>query len=244
MPEHARAVRSSRTAPAYPRRISGPSRRPARAGVPSQRGRTSAIVRLSRIPDHRVVDRLQRGRACNLLIGLLLGGFVAMPVSLRRLNTGISRAVQTQETLVRQNATLQAAIAQSTSGEKVAAAASALNMVEPPAGETRYLTARPGKDERRAARRMKPPSERAQAIMANGGIVPGTLAEPGSAAAALAAQLNGEPIPTPVPGTVPAPTPTPVPGTVAATPTPVPAVTPIPTTAPPVTTAPEAATAG
>ena len=105
MPEHARAVRSTRTAPAYPRRVSGPSRRPALAGVPAQRGRTSAFEKLSRIPDHRVVDRLLRGRACILLIGLMLGGIVAMQVSLLRLNTGISRAVQTQETLVRQNAT-------------------------------------------------------------------------------------------------------------------------------------------
>ena len=147
MPEHARAVRSTRTAPAYPRRVSGPSRRPALAGVPAHRGRTSAFEKLSRVPDHRVVDRLLRGRACILLIGLMLGGIVAMQVSLLRLNTGISRAVQTQDTLVRQNASLQQAITASTSGEKVAAAAAALNMVEPPAGETRYLTARPGKDE-------------------------------------------------------------------------------------------------
>ena len=191
MPEHARAVRSASTGPAYPRRVSGPSRRPALAGVPAHRGRTSAFEKLSRIPDHRVVDRLLRGRACILLIGLMLGGIVAMQVSLLRLNTGISRAVQTQETLTRQNATLQAAIASSTSGEKVAAAAAALNMVEPPAGETRYLTARPEKDPARAARRMKPPSERSRQIMANGGMVPGILAEPGSEAAALAAQLNG-----------------------------------------------------
>jgi hypothetical protein len=191
MPEHARAVRTARTAPAYPRRVSGPSRRPALAGVPAHRGRTSAFEKLGRIPDHRVVDRLLRGRACILLIGLMLGGIVAMQVSLLRLNTGISRAVQTQDTLMRQNARLQAAIAESTSGEKIAAAAVALNMVEPPAGETRYLTARPEKDPDRAARRMKPPSERAQAIMLNGGMVPGILAEPGSAAAELAARLNG-----------------------------------------------------
>jgi len=242
MPEHARAVRSTRTAPAYPRRVSGPSRRPALAGVPSQRGRTSAFEKLSRIPDHRVVDRLLRGRACILLIGLMLGGIVAMQVSLLRLNTGISRAVQTQETLVRQNATLQAAIAQSTSGEKVAAAASALNMVEPPAGETRYLTARPGKDETRAIKRMKPPSERAIAIMANHGMVPGILAEPGSAAATLAAQLNGEPVPTPVPGTT-APVVTPVPSTTAPVATPVPGTTAaVPTPTPAVTTTPETAT--
>ena len=111
---------------------------------------------------------------------------------------------------MRQNATLQAAIAESTSGEKVAAAAAALNMVEPPAGETRYLTARPGKDPRRAVRRMKPPSERAKAIMANNGMVPGTLAEPGSAAAAAgrAAQRRAGAT-TPVPARRPRPAPRP-----------------------------------
>jgi hypothetical protein len=221
MPEHARAVRTARSTPAYPRRVSGPARRPALAGVPSHRGRTSAFERLGRIPDHRVVDRLLRGRACILLIGLMLGGIVAMQVSLLRLNTGISRAVQTQETLTRQNATLQAAIAEGTSGEKIAAAAAALNMVEPPAGETRYLTARPEKDPTRAVSRMKPPSERAKAIMANGGMVPGILAEPGSAAAQLAAQLNGTAIATTTPGaTTPTPdaTTTTTPGTTTPTP--------------------------
>ena len=226
MPEHARVARS--TAPVYPRRVSGPSRRLAPAGSAAiPRGRTGAFERLSRIPDHRVVDRLLRGRACILLIGLMLGGIVAMQVSLLRLNTGISRAVQTQETLVRQNATLQAAIAEGTSGEKIAAAAAALNMVDPPAGETRYLTARPEKDPRRAVRRMRPPSERARAIMANNGMLPGILAEPGSPAAALAAELSGQP------GTASA--------TVATTP--VPTATPIPT-APPVTTDPVTAPQG
>ena len=94
--------------PPIRRRVSGPSRRPAPAGVPAQRGRTSAFERLARIPDHRVVDRLLRGRACIWLIGLMLGGIVAMQVSLLRLNTGITARVQTQKTLERQNATLQA----------------------------------------------------------------------------------------------------------------------------------------
>ena len=101
----------------------------------------------------------------------MLGGIVAMQVSLLRLNTGISRAVQTQSTLERQN--MSAAERRSrelTSGERVAAAAARRTMIDPPAGETRYLTARPATDPRRAVRRMKPPSERAIAIMDNGGM--------------------------------------------------------------------------
>ena len=55
MPEHARVA--SRGAPIHPRRVSGPSRRLAPA-VAIPRGRTTAFEKLSRIPDHRVVDRL------------------------------------------------------------------------------------------------------------------------------------------------------------------------------------------
>ena len=85
---------------------------------------------------------------------------------------------------------LQSAIAELTSGERVTAAAAGGQMIDPPAGQTRYLTARPATDPARAARRFKPPSERAIAIMANDGILPGALAPAGSAAAQLAASLN------------------------------------------------------
>src|SRR3954469_6901340 len=168
MPEHA-AVRT-RTAtgqpprrsrppppPAHPRRAPAPARRlaPARA-IPH--GRTRAFERISRIPDHRVVDRVLRSRGCIWLIGLLLGGIVAMQVSLLRLNSGISRAVVTQSTLEKQNMALQSAIAELTSGERVTVAAAGGEMVDPPAGQTRYVGARPATDPARAARRYKPPS--------------------------------------------------------------------------------------
>ena len=191
MPEHA-AVRT-RTAPVHPRRVSGPSRRLAPAAPVvggHSRSRTSAFERISRIPDYRAVDRVLRSRGCIWLIGLLLGGIVAMQVSLLRLNSGISRAVQTQTTLEKQNMALQSSIAELTSGERVTTAAAGGQMIDPPAGQTRYLKARPATDPARAARRFQPPSERAKAIMANGGMIPGALAPEGSAAAQLAASLG------------------------------------------------------
>jgi hypothetical protein len=223
MPEHA-TVRTRR-APIHPRRVSGPSRRLAPVGGAVPRGRTSAFERIGRIPDHRVVDRVLRSRGCIWLIGLLLGGIVAMQVSLLRLNAGISRAVQTQGTLEKQNMGLQKSIAELTSGERVTAAAAGGQMIDPPAGQTRYLTARPDIDAALAARRYKPPSERAKAIMANNGMLPGALAPPGSAGAALASSLNtgtstattSPAAPIPTPAATPVATPTPV---VTATPTP------------------------
>jgi cell division protein FtsB len=180
---------------------------------PPVRGRTGAFERLARIPDHRLVDRLLRSRACIWLIGLMLGGIVFMQVSLLRMNTGISNAVATQSTLERQNASLQAEIAKFTSGDRVRAAALNDNMIDPPAGETRFLIARPG-DVTYAVHRVKPPSERAREIMANDGFeLPAALATPVATPNAL-----------PTPGATPVPTTTPV-----ATTTPVPTTTPIPT---------------
>jgi hypothetical protein len=193
----ARHATAARTAPVHPRRLSGPVRRPLPAGPPV-RGRTGTFERLSRLPDHYVVDRLLRSRACIWLIGIMLGGIVAMQVSLLRLNAGISRAVQTQSTLELQNATLQASIAEATSGEKLRAAALDAGMIDPQAGDTRYLRARPATDPRRAARRMKPPSERARSIMGNGGMLPGALATPTPGAVTAVATPLPTPVPTPV----------------------------------------------
>ncbi len=208
MPEHATVTRP-RTAPVRPRRISGPVRRPRPAGAAVPRGRTGAFERLSRIPDHYVVDRLLRSRLCIWVIGILLGGIVAMQVSLLRLNAGISRAVQTQSTLELQNASLQTSIAEATSGERLREAAADLSLVEPQAGQTRYLTARPATDPARAARRMKPPSERAVGIMANGGKDPDLALATGTVgatqtAASTATTAVATPVPTPV--VTPAPT--------------------------------------
>src|ERR687884_1161807 len=97
------------TLPRHARRISGPVARP----VPSlprpvpRRGSTGAFERLRALPDHRMVDRLLRGRAWIWLIGIMLGGIVAMQVSLLKLNAGISNAVTTASTLERVNADLE-----------------------------------------------------------------------------------------------------------------------------------------
>src|SRR3954454_10062505 len=167
MPEHATVRR--RAAPVHPRRVSGPARpRPLPAVALPERGSTGAFERFRALPDHRVVDRLLRSRLWIWLIGAMLGGIVAMQVSLLRLNAGISRAVQAQTTLERQNSALQAGIAELTGGDRVREAAAAEDMVDPPAGDTRYLRARPTVDARLAAHRMRPPSDEARAVMESG----------------------------------------------------------------------------
>lgn len=128
------------------------------------------------LPEHRLVDRLLRSRLWIWVLGALLGGIVAMQVSLLKLNSGISRAVTTATTLERQNAGLEAAIARLSTTDRVEAGALTLNMLMPPAGDVSYLGPRP-EDPARAVRRMQPPSEEAAALLANDGIVPGSLAD-------------------------------------------------------------------
>ena len=173
---HARSRLRSRPAPARPRRVSGPLRPAPAAGAAVRRGTTGVFERIRALPETRFIDGLLRGRAWIWLIGLLLGGIVAMQVSLLKLNAGISRAVTTSATLERQNADLEAGIARLSSGDRVRAEALEEGMVSPLPGGVEYLSARGERDATRAARRMQPPSEEAASIMANGGREPGVLA--------------------------------------------------------------------
>jgi hypothetical protein len=178
----ARHSQRSRQAPGRrgaTRRVSGPLR-PMPAAAPAagavRRGSTGVFERIRALPETRVVDGLLRGRAWIWLIGILLGGIVAMQVSLLKLNAGISNAVTTASTLERQNADFEAQIARLSSGERVRDAAAAENMVTPSPGRVEFLRSRPERDGRLAAHRMQPPSDTADAIMKNGGYEPGVLA--------------------------------------------------------------------
>src|ERR1700742_3971521 len=139
MAAHARA--RTRPPARHARRISGPvpRPRPAPAGPPLRRGSTGVFERIRALPETRLVDSLLRGRAWIWLIGILLGGIVAMQVSLLKLNAGISNAVTTASTLERQNADFEAQIARLSSGERVRDAAAADEMVTPAPGAIEFL---------------------------------------------------------------------------------------------------------
>ncbi len=216
----ARHAKRSRQAPARgqaTRRVSGPLRPlPATAPAgPIRRGSTGVFERIRALPETRLVDGLLRGRAWIWLIGILLGGIVAMQVSLLKLNAGISRAVTTASTLERQNADFEAQIARLSSGERVRDAAVAEGMVTPPPGTIEFLRARPDRDDRLAARRMAPPSDTAEQIMVNHGLEPGVLAAApavttDTAAATAAPPTDPATTTTTTTASAPAPTPEPV----------------------------------
>ena len=218
-------ARRHAAAPRHARRISGPIARPVPSVAlpqPARRGYTGAFERLKALPEHRMVDRLLRGRAWIWLIGIMLGGIVAMQVSLLKLNSGISHSVEAAGTLERVNADLETEVARLSSGERIQLAAAGEDMVAPPAGDVGYLTARPGGDPHLAVERMQSPSADAREVMANGGHAPADLAlgtvtpvVPDTAATQAAPAVT----------TTPAPTATVAP---AATATPVPTATPEP----------------
>jgi len=143
--------------PRAPRRVSGPARpiavpRPAvRGGLTERLG-----VWVRSLPDHRLLDRLIRGRAWIVLIGVLLAGIVALQVSMLRLNAGISRSVEQAQILQRSNQQMQANVAALASDSRMAALAERQGFHTPPVGSERYLSVGTG-DAGRAARDMKPP---------------------------------------------------------------------------------------
>jgi hypothetical protein len=207
-------ARRSRQAPARrwaARRVSGPLR-PIPVAAPAgavRRGSTGVFERIRALPETRLIDGLLRGRAWIWVIGILLGGIVAMQVSLLKLNAGISRAVTTASTLERQNADFEAQIARLASGERVRDAAQAGGMVAPAPGTVEFLHSRPDRDGRLAARRMEPPSDTAAAIMANGGFEPGALA-PSTTEIAVTTTSPVVPAAATTTTTAPAPPPEPV----------------------------------
>jgi len=218
-------ARRPATMPRHARRISGPIARPV-PNVPLPRSvprrETGAFERLRALPEHRMVDRLLRGRAWIWLIGIMLGGIVAMQVSLLKLNSGISRAVTTAGTLERANADLETEVAKLSSGERIQTTAADEDMVAPPAGDVAYLTARPGTDPGLAVDRMQSPSDEAEQVMANGGkappeLVPGTVTPVVPEAAATPVAPAPAATATPVPTATPMPTATPEPLPPAAT---------------------------
>jgi hypothetical protein len=154
--ERAASLRRS-PVPRAPRRVSGPAR-PLAVPRPAVRGalRERLGVWVRNLPDHRLLDRLIRGRTWIVLIGVLLAGIVAVQVSMLRMNAGISRSVEQAQLLQRSNQQMEADVASLGSDSRLAALAERQGFHTPTAGSERYLSAGAG-DARRAARDMKPP---------------------------------------------------------------------------------------
>jgi cell division protein FtsL len=140
-----------------PRRVSGPARRtPVDRNVRAPAAGDTGIVlgliaALETIANHRLLDRLLRGRAWIGLVAFALIGIVTMQLGLLKLSGGIGRAIEREALLQRENAALSIENSELSAGERVQSLAMKLGMELVPAGALRFLTANPRSDFGRGA---------------------------------------------------------------------------------------------
>ena len=145
-----------RRAPGPPRRVAGPSPGRRARPAPPRRG-TGAFERIRALPDHRVVDRLLRGRAWIWLIGVAARrdrrhAGLAAEAQLRHLARGRDRQRRSSARTPRWRRASRALA----SGERIRDGADEDGMIDAARrrGRTTCASAR-GRDAARAARRMR-----------------------------------------------------------------------------------------
>ncbi len=140
------AVRPRRPlAPSGPRRVSGPARRapagPARVGGREAGLAYGALAALESLAQHRLLDRLIRGRTWIGIVAFALIGIVTLQLGLLKLNGGIGRALEHAALLQRENAALSIENSELAAGPHVQARAAHLGMAFAPAGALHFLSA-------------------------------------------------------------------------------------------------------
>jgi hypothetical protein len=140
------AVRPRRPlAPSGPRRVSGPARRaparPVRVGGREAGLAYGALAALESLAQHRLLDRLIRGRTWIGIVAFALIGIVTLQLGLLKLNGGIGRALEHAALLQRENAALSIENSELAAGPHVQARAAHLGMAFAPAGALHFLSA-------------------------------------------------------------------------------------------------------
>ncbi len=83
------------------------------------------------MPEHRLIDRLVRGRAWIPVLGVMLAGIVFMQVETLKLGAGIGRAVQQASVLGAQNQQLRASVATLGDDQRIESLAAQMGMIMP-----------------------------------------------------------------------------------------------------------------
>lgn len=245
-------TRTRRTAPP-PRRVSGPAH--PRRHAAAVAGPPPLALRLGGafhgIAEHRLLDRLIRGRTWIAIVGVGLIGIVFMQVSMLRMNAGIGRAVDTASRLERENAALRATISEQSSGDHIETEAARMGLVLPTA-TPRFLDVRRF-DPARAARSITAPgafsatdatttaaTDTAAPALAPTGVAP----SPDTTSTAPASSAGTTTATTAAPATTSATSATPAPASAAPPPTTTTPATPVYTSQPAATAPPPAYTGG
>ncbi|HMH47964.1 MAG TPA: hypothetical protein VK538_09650 [Solirubrobacteraceae bacterium] len=145
--------------PRGPRRVSGPVR-PAAQPARRTRGRDAEgeagllvglLAALEGLAQHRLLDRLIRGRTWIGLLAFALIGIVTLQLGLLKLNGGIGRTLEHEALLQRQNAALSIENSELSAGSRIEARAAQLGMAFVPLRALRFLAASPRGDATKAA---------------------------------------------------------------------------------------------
>jgi hypothetical protein len=153
-----------RRTPRGPRRVSGPGRRGG-ADRPADRRRPGRVVlglvrAFDGLAQHRLLDRLIRGRVWIALVAFALIGIVTLQLGLLKLNGAIGRALEHEALLQRQNSALSIENSEMTAGDRVELRAARMGMELIPPGALRFLRARPRIYNGRAAGALSSPVNR------------------------------------------------------------------------------------
>jgi hypothetical protein len=194
---HRRKLRRSAT-PVTPRRVSGPlAGRRAAPAPPRRRVRTAstparAIAFVRGLPEHRLLDRLLRGRAWIPVLGLLLAGIVALQVSMLKLGSSIGRSVELGASLQSQNEQLRASVASLADDQRIERLAAGMGMVMAAPQAIAFLSPKPEGGASQAAANLKAPDSSAflAALQASSAPAPGTSTGPGSASASASTSAS------------------------------------------------------
>ena len=151
---NARALANARTAPA--RRKSGAAKPRTAPAKPRTAPAPSPVARVLNSRGMPLVDRILRGPAWVVMLGVLLAGIVFLNVSVLELNRGIASTDAKSATLERTNSSLRARVAKLDSGERIQQLAATHGFVMPQPGDLTYVRSRPS-DARLAVQRMTDP---------------------------------------------------------------------------------------
>ena len=135
---------------ALPRRSA--QRRPALAA----RLRIGAFIRS--LPDHKLLDRLIRGRWWIPVLGVMLAGIVAMQVEVLKLGASMGRSLERNSVLSSENAALRQSVATLGDDQRIEQLAGTMGMVMPPPQAVGFLSANASGNAGRALANIHEPS--------------------------------------------------------------------------------------
>jgi hypothetical protein len=126
------------------------------------------VTAIEALAQHRLLDRLIRGRTWIGIVAFALIGIVTLQLGLLKLNGGIGHALEREALLQSQNAALSIENAELAAGTTVEPRAAQLGMAFAKTGELRFLGSRPSQDAAKAAAALATAAQAAAAKTSEG----------------------------------------------------------------------------